>query len=96
MISDYFRLFLFAARKNRSDRMSLSAGENSDFSFIINPNYGILRAVIVRLHKKERKEGNSMALQTYEKEHLHRLRSLLPECTVLLKRDGRFPLDAPC
>ena len=76
--------------------MSLSAGENSDFSFIINPNYGILRAVIVRLHKKERKEGNSMALQTYEKEHLHRLRSLLPECTVLLKRDGRFPLDAPC
>ena len=36
-----------------------------------------------------------MALQTYEKEHIRRLRKLLPECTVLLKRDGRFPLDAP-
>ena len=36
-----------------------------------------------------------MALQAYEKEHLRRLRSLLPECTVLLKRDGRFPLDVP-
>ena len=36
-----------------------------------------------------------MALQTYEKEHLRRLRNLLPECTVLLKKDGRFPLDAP-
>ena len=36
-----------------------------------------------------------MTPQTYEKEHLRRLRKLLPECTVLLKRDGRFPLNAP-
>ena len=33
-----------------------------------------------------------MELQQYEKEHLDRLRALLPECTVLLKKDGHFPL----
>lgn len=33
-----------------------------------------------------------MELQPYEKEHLNTLRTLLPECTVLLKSDGSFPL----
>lgn len=33
-----------------------------------------------------------MELQQYEKEHLEKLRALLPECTVLLKSDGSFPL----
>ncbi len=32
----------------------------------------------------------------YEKHNLERIRSGLSECTVLLKRDGRFPLDKPC
>lgn len=31
----------------------------------------------------------------YEKEHLKALRRLAPECMVLLKSDGSFPLDAP-
>lgn len=35
-----------------------------------------------------------MELQQYEKEHLKTLRTLLPECTVLLKGDGSFPLPA--
>ena len=33
-----------------------------------------------------------MELQQYEKEHLKKLRKLLPECTVLLKSNGDFPL----
>lgn len=33
-----------------------------------------------------------MQLQSYEREHLNRLRSHLPECTVLLKTNGDFPL----
>ena len=33
-----------------------------------------------------------MGLQEYEKEHLEQLRHLLPECTVLLKSNGDFPL----
>ena len=33
-----------------------------------------------------------MRLQEYEKEHLKTLRSLLPECAVLLKSNGDFPL----
>ncbi len=36
-----------------------------------------------------------MKLHDYEKKHLETLRKLLPECTVLLKSDGTFPLDAP-
>ena len=32
----------------------------------------------------------------YEKRHIEALRSLLPECTVLLKSDGSFPVDRPC
>lgn len=34
-----------------------------------------------------------MELQQYEREHLKKLRRLLPECTVLLKSNGDFPLD---
>lgn len=32
-----------------------------------------------------------MELQKYEQEHLDILRPLLPECTVLLKKNGDFP-----
>lgn len=35
-----------------------------------------------------------MEWQQYEKEHLEKLRKLLPECTVLLKSDGAFPLES--
>ena len=34
-----------------------------------------------------------MELLNYECEHIERLRSFLPECTVLLKSDGSFPLS---
>lgn len=33
-----------------------------------------------------------MKLEQYEREHLKQLRKLLPECTVLLKSNGDFPL----
>lgn len=36
-----------------------------------------------------------MNLQNYERVHLERLRALLPECTVLLKNNGDFPLEKP-
>ena len=35
-------------------------------------------------------------MERYEQEHIARLRSHLAECTVLLKANGDFPLDAPC
>lgn len=35
-------------------------------------------------------------MNRYEKEHIERLRPYLPECTVLLKKNGAFPLDGPC
>ena len=35
-------------------------------------------------------------MNRYEKENIERLRPYLAECTVLLKKNGRFPLDAPC
>jgi len=35
-------------------------------------------------------------MNEYEKNNLKRLRPYLPECTVLLKRNGAFPLDGPC
>ena len=37
-----------------------------------------------------------MELFDYEKQHLTTLRQSLAECTVLLKSNGDFPLDAPC
>lgn len=36
-----------------------------------------------------------MELQKYEQEHLDILRPLLPECTVLLKKNSDFPLGKP-
>ena len=35
-------------------------------------------------------------MNRYEKENLERLRPYLAECTVLLKKNGAFPLEAPC
>ncbi len=40
-------------------------------------------------------KGNSV-MTDYEKEHAGFLRKNGSECTVLLKSDGRFPIDAPC
>lgn len=36
-----------------------------------------------------------MALAEYEKEHIEKMRALAPECMVLLKQNGDFPLEAP-
>lgn len=35
-------------------------------------------------------------MNKYEKDNIERLRPYLAECTVLLKRNGAFPLDSPC
>ena len=35
-------------------------------------------------------------MNTYETEHSAAMRRLGPECTVLLKRSGSFPLEKPC
>ncbi len=35
-------------------------------------------------------------MNRYEKDNIERLRPYLAECTVLLKRNGAFPLDGPC
>ena len=32
----------------------------------------------------------------YERQHLAMLRPHLADCCVLLKKDGKFPLDGPC
>ena len=37
-----------------------------------------------------------MELLDYEKDHLARVRAGLPECMVLLRKNGAFPLQAPC
>lgn len=34
-------------------------------------------------------------MNAYEVEHIEKLRKYAPECTVLLKQDGRFPLKTP-
>ena len=39
---------------------------------------------------------DSSEVQDFEKEHLSTLRSLAPECMVLLKKNGDFPLSEPC
>ena len=36
-----------------------------------------------------------MALQQYEIDHLKKMKTYAPECMVLLKSDGRFPLENP-
>ena len=38
---------------------------------------------------------NHMQLQPHEKKHIEMLRPCLPECTVLLKSNGDFPLSCP-
>lgn len=35
-------------------------------------------------------------METYELEHIEKVRELSPECMVLLKSDGSFPLNTPC
>ena len=35
-------------------------------------------------------------MNDYEIEHIRTLRQLLPECTVVLRKSGSFPLDSPC
>ncbi len=37
-----------------------------------------------------------MAMTEREKKHLKRVYKMLPECTVLLKSNGDFPLQSPC
>lgn len=37
-----------------------------------------------------------MKLENHERKHLDILRPLLPECTVLLKSNGAFPLEKAC
>lgn len=39
---------------------------------------------------------DSPEVQEFEKAHCARLRSLAPECMVLLKKNGDFPLSSPC
>ena len=39
---------------------------------------------------------DSPEVQEFEKEHLSTLRALAPECMVLLKKNGDFPLSSPC
>ncbi len=39
---------------------------------------------------------NSPEIQNFEKEHIARLRALAPDCMVLLKKNGDFPLSSPC
>ncbi|MBQ3262217.1 MAG: glycoside hydrolase family 3 C-terminal domain-containing protein [Oscillospiraceae bacterium] len=38
----------------------------------------------------------SSEVQDFERAHLSKLRALAPECMVLLKKNGDFPLSAPC
>lgn len=37
-----------------------------------------------------------MNLYPYESAHIEKMRRIAPECMVLLKSNGQFPLDAPC
>lgn len=37
-----------------------------------------------------------MDMEKYELEHIEKLRAIAPECMVLLKSDGSFPLSEPC
>lgn len=41
------------------------------------------------------KEVKYIELLKYEKQHLQAVRKILPECMVLLKKDGDFPLKKP-
>ena len=35
-------------------------------------------------------------VQPFEREHIRKVREYAPGCTLFLKRDGSFPLNAPC
>ncbi len=35
-------------------------------------------------------------IQPFEKEHIEAVRKAAPECTLLLQKDGKLPLSAPC
>lgn len=35
-------------------------------------------------------------IQAFEREHIETVRKAAPECTLLLKKDGKLPLSAPC
>lgn len=35
-------------------------------------------------------------VQSFEKEHIETVRKAAPECTLLLRKDGKLPLSAPC
>ena len=39
---------------------------------------------------------NTTAMADYELRHIEALRKDLAGCTVLLKKDGSFPLEKPC
>ena len=39
---------------------------------------------------------NTPQVQQFEQDHISAVRALAPECMVLLKKDGRLPLDQPC
>ena len=39
---------------------------------------------------------NTTAMADYELRHIEALRKNLAGCTVLLKKDGSFPLEKPC
>ena len=39
---------------------------------------------------------NTTAMADYELRHIEALRKDLAGCTVLLKKDGSFPLETPC
>jgi len=39
---------------------------------------------------------NTPAMADYELRHIEALRKNLAGCTVLLKKDGSFPLEKPC
>ena len=34
-------------------------------------------------------------MEAYELEHIKKIRAISPECMVLLKSDGSFPLETP-
>ena len=49
-----------------------------------------------KAHRNAKQEDESMAMTEREKKHLKRVYRMLPECTVLLKSNGDFPLKKPC
>ena len=46
--------------------------------------------------KAEKRIVDEKAVQPFELEHIHALREFAPECMVLLKKNGDFPLQEAC